>query len=74
MAAAATGMQVICGAGLSSRIVGLNQFVPLRSVQLFKRDLKFGVRSTAEVNIIPKVYQILCKRVVYFTIYILTNS
>lgn len=74
MAAAATGMQVICGAGLSSRIVGLNQFVPLRSVQLFKRDLKFGVRSTAEVNIIPKVYQILSKRVVYFTIYILTNS
>lgn len=74
MAAAATGMQVICGAGLSSRIVRLNQFVPSRSVQLFKRDLKFGVRSTAEVNIIPKVYQILCKRVVYFTIYILTNS
>ncbi|XP_075508136.1 early light-induced protein 2, chloroplastic-like [Primulina tabacum] len=49
MAAAATGMQVICGAGLSSRpVVGLSQFVPLRSVLLFKRDLKFRVRSNVE--------------------------
>ncbi|KZV34219.1 hypothetical protein F511_39623 [Dorcoceras hygrometricum] len=48
---AATGMQVICGAGLSSRIVGVKQFAPLRSVPFSKRDLKFRVRSTAEVNI-----------------------
>ncbi|KZV25639.1 wall-associated receptor kinase-like 22 [Dorcoceras hygrometricum] len=42
---AATGMQVICGAGLSSRIVGRNQFA---SVPIFRRDLKFRIRSTAE--------------------------
>ncbi|XP_073278139.1 early light-induced protein 1, chloroplastic-like isoform X1 [Primulina huaijiensis] len=49
MAAAATGMQMICGAGFSSRIACLNQFAPLRSsVPLFKRDMKFRVRSTAE--------------------------
>ncbi|KZV20247.1 Early light-induced protein [Dorcoceras hygrometricum] len=44
---AATGMQVICGAGLNSRVVGVNQFAPMRSVP-FKRDFKFRVRSTAE--------------------------
>ncbi|XP_073046930.1 early light-induced protein 1, chloroplastic-like [Primulina eburnea] len=49
MAAAATGMQMICGAGFNSRIACLNQFAPLRSsVPLFKRDMKFRVRSTAE--------------------------
>ncbi|KZV27934.1 Early light-induced protein [Dorcoceras hygrometricum] len=48
MAAAATGMQVLCGAGLSSRIVQLNQFASVRRVPLFKRELKFSVRSTAE--------------------------
>ncbi|XP_073136223.1 early light-induced protein 1, chloroplastic-like [Henckelia pumila] len=44
------GMQMICGAGLSSRNVGSNQFVPLRSVRrpLFQRDFKFRVRSVAE--------------------------
>ncbi|KZV29250.1 early light-induced protein 1, chloroplastic-like [Dorcoceras hygrometricum] len=42
---AATGMQVISGAGLSSRIVGRNQFA---SVPIFRRDLKFRIRSTAE--------------------------
>ncbi|KZV28384.1 Early light-induced protein [Dorcoceras hygrometricum] len=44
---AATGMQVICGAGLNSRIVGVNQFTPVRNLP-FKRDLKLLVRSTAE--------------------------
>ncbi|XP_073278125.1 early light-induced protein 1, chloroplastic-like [Primulina huaijiensis] len=50
MAAAASGMQVICGAGLSSRIVGSNQFVPLRvrNTPLCKKDLKFRVRSRVE--------------------------
>ncbi|XP_073136247.1 early light-induced protein 2, chloroplastic-like [Henckelia pumila] len=38
----ATGMQVICGGGLSSRIAGLSQFAPLRcNVSYFKKDLKF---------------------------------
>ncbi|KZV38649.1 Early light-induced protein [Dorcoceras hygrometricum] len=45
---AATGMQVICGAGLRSRIVGVNQFAPVRTVPFSKRDLKFRVRSTVE--------------------------
>ncbi|XP_075497297.1 early light-induced protein 1, chloroplastic-like isoform X1 [Primulina tabacum] len=50
MAAEASGMQVICGAGLSSRIVGSNQFVPLRvrCMPLCKKDLKFRVRSRIE--------------------------
>ncbi|XP_073046938.1 early light-induced protein 1, chloroplastic-like [Primulina eburnea] len=50
MAVAASGMQVICGAGLSSRIVGSNQFVPLRvrNMPLRKKDLKFRVRSRVE--------------------------
>ncbi|XP_073046931.1 early light-induced protein 1, chloroplastic-like [Primulina eburnea] len=48
MAAAATGMQMICGAGFNSRTVGLNQFVPLKSASLFKRDLKFKIRSMTE--------------------------
>ncbi|XP_073278178.1 early light-induced protein 1, chloroplastic-like [Primulina huaijiensis] len=48
MAAAGTGMQMICGAGFNSRTVGLNQFVPLKSASLFKRDLKFRVRSMVE--------------------------
>ncbi|KZV16213.1 Early light-induced protein [Dorcoceras hygrometricum] len=45
----ATGMQLISGTGLASRIGGLNRFAPVRSsVPLFKRDLKFRVRSTAD--------------------------
>lgn len=49
MAAAVTGLQLICGVGLGSRIVGLNQFAPLRSLPLRKKkDLKFRVRSMAD--------------------------
>ncbi|KZV50299.1 hypothetical protein F511_39683 [Dorcoceras hygrometricum] len=48
MAAAVTGMQMICGAGLSSTSIRSNHFVPLKSVVHFKKDLKFRIRSMNE--------------------------